>query len=642
MIFPAFRRLRRARFSRATLLAVFLFGRAARAADPGVDPDYATLSLEQLSSIKVTSVAKKQQRLSRTAAAVYVITSEEIHRSGLTSVPEVLRLAPGLSVARIDASTWAVSSRGFNGFLANKLMVLIDGRSVYSPLFSGVYWDTAMPLLDDIERIEVIRGAGATMWGANAVNGVINIITRSAKDVRGKEVVASAGTTERAAGEIRGGGSIGNVAYRAYMGGRDTDRMQTAAGQGAHDGWSSEQGGFRMDTSQGADTWTVEGDFFRNTRFDNGLIPSLQSPPDVAFYTRDTAASGSLAGEWRRQIREGSELRVNAYYDDTDHPRRRSPWHIPGRAIWKFSTDSPRVAATTSSSAPGTVFPACGSPGTANTPSVSLAFFTTPPARSHRTRSICSATALLLTGGLKIEHDPVGGWEAQPNARILWAPNAKQSVWASVGRAVRTPDPYELFGTASLAAVPPSSATDGLLGHRLSSRDLRTSNRKFSDDYEIGYRVQPSPRFSLDWTAFFNDYSQLRRLDPLPPVLHRTPVLYAVFPFTYSNFARAHGEGSEVSAILASADLLEAQRQLYIAEAPRGSDGERRLRAVIRAPTRAHPKISGSCSRTSICRRMSRPMYLPTTQARRSPTRWATFSSLYRLMSASTFGSGGA
>jgi iron complex outermembrane receptor protein len=527
----------------AVCLAVSVFRSAALAADP----DYATLSLEQLSSIKVTSVAKKQQRLSRTAAAVYVITSEEIHRSGLTSVPELLRLAPGLSVARINASTWAVSSRGFNGLLANKLMVLIDGRSVYSPIFSGVFWDMSMPLLDDIDRIEVIRGTGATMWGANAVNGVIDIITRSARDGQRKEVVASAGNVERASGELRGGGLIGDVAYRAFAGGQDTDQMQTATGRGARDGWSSEQGGFRMDSAPGLNTWTVEGDLFRNDRADNGVIPSLQSPPVVAFYTQETAASGALSGEWRRQIREGSELRVNAYYDDTNHPEASIPTAHTRTGDLEMQY---RFAAGTRNDilvGAGDSVSAMRITGDGEYSFSQSGFlYNTASAFAQDEVHLLDDT-LLLTGGVKMEHDPVGGWEAQPNARALWAPNAKNSLWASVGRAVRTPDPYELYGTASLAAVPPSAETGGLLG-LVTLQATPDFKPEILDAFEIGYRVQPSPRFSLDWTAFFNDYSQLRGLDPLPPVLHTTPVLYAVFPFTYSNFAKADGVGSEISA----------------------------------------------------------------------------------------------
>jgi len=558
----------------AALAAVSVFLSASVAAEP----DYSTLSLEQLSSIKVTSVAKKQQALSRTAAAVYIITSEDIHRSGLTSVPEVLRLAPGLSVARINGSTWAVSSRGFNGQLANKLMVLIDGRSVYSPLYSGVYWDVAMPLLDDIERIEVIRGAGATMWGANAVNGVINIITRSAKDAQGKEVVASAGTVERASGEVRGGGSIGSVAYRAYLGGQDTDQMHTAASQGARDRWSSEQGGFRMDSTRGPDTWTVEGDLFRDSRSDTGVTPSLTSPPVSTFYTQDTGTSGTLAGEWRRQVQEGSELRVNAYYDDVKEPQASIP--VAHTRTGDLEAQY-RFAAGTSNDilvGAGDRLSAMRIAGDNGYSFSQSSFLYNTASAFAQDEFHLFQDRLLLTGGLKMENDTIGGWQAQPSARVLWAPNAKHSFWASVGRAVRTPDPYELYASASLAAVPPSPTTDGLPAI-VTLQGNPNFKPEILVDYEIGYRVQPSTRFSLDWTAFFNDYSQLRSLDPATPILHRTPVLYADIPFIYSNFAKADGVGSEISAtwhplapwkVSASYSWLNIRQDLT-AQAPPGS-----------------------------------------------------------------------
>jgi iron complex outermembrane receptor protein len=189
-----------------------------------------------------------EMRISQVAAAVYVINREEIHRSGMTSVADLLRLAPGLSVARLDGSTWAVSSRGFNGRFANKLLVLIDGRSIYTPIFSGVYWDMSMPLLDDIDRIEVVRGPGASVWGANADSGVINIITKTAGQLKGGSVTTGAGTVDRAFEQVRFGGKAAEgIDYRGYLSANDRAGSPIGGGQSAHDGWSDAQGGFRID-----------------------------------------------------------------------------------------------------------------------------------------------------------------------------------------------------------------------------------------------------------------------------------------------------------------------------------------------------------------------------------------------------------
>jgi len=225
-------------------------------------PDVTAVSLEDLWNMQVTSVSKRTQKVADAAAAIFVITQEDIRRSGATSIPEALRLAPGLEVARIDQNKWAIGSRGFNGRFDNKLLVLIDGRSVYTPLFSGVYWNVQDVMLEDVDRIEVIRGPGATLWGANAVDGVINVITKKAKATQSAVVTAGAGTEERAAGGVRYGGKLGdNTYYRAYTKYFDWGPSAYQSGMTAHDGWDALRGGFRADwTPAGANSLTVQGD----------------------------------------------------------------------------------------------------------------------------------------------------------------------------------------------------------------------------------------------------------------------------------------------------------------------------------------------------------------------------------------------
>ncbi len=285
-------------------------------------PDFSNLTLQQLSETKITSVSKSQQSLSQVAAAVYVINQEEIHRSGMTNVADLLRLAPGLSIARLDGSTWAVSSRGFNGRFANKLLVLIDGRSIYTPIFSGVYWDMSMPLLDDIDRIEVIRGPGASVWGADAVSGVINIITKTAGQLKGGSVTAGAGTVDRAFGQVRFGGKAAEgIDYRGYLSSNDTAGSPMGSGQSAHDGWSDVQGGFRIDGTTLNGGWQLEGDLYQNRRQEVSNLPTPQAGYALTPTNGDfTGKSSSIAFEWRRRLSETSELRVTSSYDSINRP----------------------------------------------------------------------------------------------------------------------------------------------------------------------------------------------------------------------------------------------------------------------------------------------------------------------------------
>src|SRR5438046_1216945 len=258
----------------APLIAVLIAVFAVRASGQNNVVDVTAMSVEDLMNMQVTSVSKRTQKVADAAAAVYVITQEDIRRSGATNIPEALRLVPGVQVARIDENKWAISSRGSNGRFANKLLVLIDGRSVYTPLFSGVYWNVQDVMLEDVDRIEVIRGPGATLWGANAVNGVINIITKPSRSTQSAIVKAGAGTEERAAGGVRFGSKLGdNTYYRAYTKYLDwgPSAFPYPSGMTAHDGWDALRGGFRADwTPAGANSLTVQGDIYRS-RFDETL-----------------------------------------------------------------------------------------------------------------------------------------------------------------------------------------------------------------------------------------------------------------------------------------------------------------------------------------------------------------------------------
>jgi iron complex outermembrane recepter protein len=259
--------------------------------------DLTDLSIDELMQVQVTSASKKEQRLSHVAAAVYVITQEDIRRSGVTSIPEALRLAPGVQVARIDASKWAISIRGFNGRFANKLLVLIDGRSVYTPEFGGVYWGVQDTLMDDIERIEVIRGPGATMWGANAVNGVVNVITKRARDTQGGLLVAGGGSEELGFAGVRSGGRAGRAYYRGYSKFFERNHLLRPSGQPGADDWNALRGGFRVDWDLSEqDGITFQGDLYRGTAGVTAPMPLLLPPYRLIFDDKSKPAGGNLLG----------------------------------------------------------------------------------------------------------------------------------------------------------------------------------------------------------------------------------------------------------------------------------------------------------------------------------------------------------
>src|SRR5579884_1368749 len=251
----------------ALVLIALLFVPSSFAAPQQSDiPDVTAMSMEDLMNMQVTSVSKRSQKLADAAAAVFVITQDDIRRSGATNIPEALRMVPGIQVARIDQNKWAIASRGFNGRFDNKLLVLIDGRSVYTPLFSGVYWNIQDVMLEDLDRIEVIRGPGATLWGANAVDGVINIITKSAQETQGGLLTAEAGTEERTAESLRYGGKLGgNTYYRAYSKYYKWEPSTDTTGRNAFDGWDTLRGGFRVDSNpQQGNSFTVQGDIYHS------------------------------------------------------------------------------------------------------------------------------------------------------------------------------------------------------------------------------------------------------------------------------------------------------------------------------------------------------------------------------------------
>ena len=424
------------------LCLAFFGGIPAHAASMPSENELVQLSLEDLMTLEVTSASRKAQSLADTAAAVFVITSEDLRRSGVTNIPDALRMVPGVTVARIDSSKWAVTVRGFNGRFARKLLVLIDGRSAYSPLFSGVFWDAQDTLLEDVERIEVIRGPGATIWGANAVNGVINIITKKAADTTGGLAVAGAGSFERGFGAVRYGTDIGDWgAVRAYGKYFNRNELKAEDGRPADDSWDMGRGGFRMDGKRGLNSFTLQGDYYGGTERETITFPDLAAPPSFSTVrtAHTTVGGGNLLSRWTRSLADDSELSLQFYYDrnkrnipqlfgDTTDTidldlLHRFQWGSRHETVWGggFRFIDERI-----------------------TGSDTLSF--NPAERNERLYSAflqdditVVQDRLHLIIGSKFEHNVYTGFELQPSGRLIWTPNEQISLWSAVSRAVHTP-----------------------------------------------------------------------------------------------------------------------------------------------------------------------------------------------------------
>lgn len=511
------------------------------------EPDLGDASLEDLMNIEVTSVSKKEEKLFQTAAAVYVITQDEIRRSGLTSLPELLRLVPGLQVARIDGSKWAVSARGFNGRLANKLLVLVDGRSVYSPETSGVYWEVQDLLLEDIERIEVIRGPGGTLWGSNAVNGVINIITKSTKDTQGGVVTAGIGSEERGFGSIRYGANLGdNASYRVYGKYFNRSQMVDATGRGANDAQQLERGGGRVEwqPTEGDDL-TLEGDFYRTNLHENPTAVSLANPFSPLTNRPGEFGGGHIMGRWTRASSKTSNMALQVYYDTFNRKLFEFAAHINTfdldfqhhaalgerqDLVWGFGYRRIASEADTNSSSPIQFNPQ------AKTVQVFSGFV------QNEITLVKERLRLIL--GVKLEHNYLSGLEAQPSIRLSWTPSRRQTVWAAGSRAVRTPARSQQDIRVNYQAFPGPGGVPVIVG-AFGSSEPKSEVLKA---YELGYRAQPHRKLSLDVAGFYNVYHRLTSFEPGLPFFETDPQpAHLVVPFYYGNLLRGETYGLEAA-----------------------------------------------------------------------------------------------
>ena len=451
------------------------------------------LSIEQLMNLQVTSVSKRPERLSQTASAIQVITQDDIRRSGAASLAEALRLAANLQVAQIDSRQWAISARGFNSTTANKLLVLIDGRTVYTPLFSGVFWDVQEVPLADIDRIEVISGPGATLWGSNAVNGVINVITRGVKDTQGLLLTGGGGNEQRGFGTVRYGAALGST-VRARLYGRGFGRAASALPSGAEsaDDWHLWQGGFRMDWDAAtANQVTLQGDLY------DGRIGQPTPAADMAV------SGGNVMAKWSHTISEKSSLAAQLYYDRTHR-------NIPGTFGEDLDTYDVDLQHATRLGARHDLVWGLGyrliNDRVVNT--AALAFLPAHVARQWFTGFIQDEIALVpnrlhLALGSKIEHNDYVGFEIQPSGRVNWKLSPSGTLWAAVSRALRSPSRIdrELF----VPGQPPYFLAGGPGFH--SEEELA---------YELGFRRQQGT-LALSVATFYSRYHGLRSLEQTNP-----------------------------------------------------------------------------------------------------------------------------
>jgi iron complex outermembrane recepter protein len=507
--------------------------------------DLSDKSLEDLMNIEVTSVSKKEQTLSQVASAIFIITQDNIRHSGATNIPDLLRMVPGLDVAQINGSTWAISSRGLNSQFANKLLVLIDGRTVYTPLFAGVYWDVQDVPLEDIERIEVIRGPGATVWGANAVNGVINIITKSSKETQGSLLTGGGGTHESGFGLAQYGGKFNQAAsYRFFVKGFDRSSFPSFSGQDGHDGSDLFHAGFRVDSPLSKqDSLIVQGDLYKGSEGEIDNTPAL-TPPFASMLDVRTSVSGeNILGRWNHSFSPHSDMTLQVYFDQAERnsvletetvdttdidfqhhfergSRQDFVWGVGYRHFSYAATGGLQVSFN-------------------------------PVSEGHQLFSTfvqdeitLKPDRLYLTIGAKFEHNDFSGFEFQPDVRITGNLTKNQMLWAGYSRARRTPSPADRGLRVGLAAFP----GPGVLPVLLTLLGSAATVSENLDAFEAGYRTQPRANISMDLTIFYNRYGTLTTSEPGTPFLELNPQPpHLNVPIIFANLMNGETHGLETA-----------------------------------------------------------------------------------------------
>jgi len=523
---------------------------AARDLDGGEDlSGLLTLPFEELLDIEVTLVSKQKEKYKNAPAAIFVLTQEDIRRSGATNLPEALRRAPGLNVGQIDSHTWAVSARGFNNEFANKLLVMIDGRTVYTPLFSGVFWDMQDVMLEDVEQIEVIRGPGGTLWGSNAVNGIINIITKKTADTQGLLLSGGGGNIEQGFGSVRYGGKLGqNGYYRIYSKYFNRGDFVLGGGDDSVDAWDKVQGGFRMDWSgTEMDSFTLQGDIFKGAADSEPSISTLSGfpTPTISTVTFEDALNmegGNILGRWSRVWSERSDMTLQFYYD---HTKRDNIMFGEIRNTIDFDFQHRFDLSSTHQLMWG-----LGYHLTRDDFAVGPYFAFDPANRDlHLYSGFVQDTinlvddTLQLSLGTKFEHNDFTGFEFQPSSRLLWKVHEYHSIWGGITRAVRTP----ARGDHNVRINIPYDFGGGMAGlYRVWGDDGTKSEDLIA--YELGYRIKQDEKLYVEFSTFYNSYDNLVTVAADDVLLPGGPGEAMIAPHHTENEASGETYGVEVAA----------------------------------------------------------------------------------------------
>jgi iron complex outermembrane recepter protein len=502
--------------------------------------DLGNKTLEELMQIKVTSPSKKAESLSEAPAAIFVVTGQDILRGGFSSIPDALRMVPGLHVAQQSSHVWLVSARGFSSLFNAKMLVLIDGRLAYTPTFGGVWWDTQDPPLEDIDRIEVIRGPGGTLWGANAVNGVINIITKKAGKTQGVLVASTAGVNEGYATRVRYGGTAGErFAYRIYGTGNYWLPSVNTSGTENYDTWSISQGGTRIDwNASEKDTVTFDGQGYSGRIRDSTDLFSSVAPVK-SVDTQSVLKGGHVLGRWKHAFNNRSSTDVLGYCD----------WTARTITLWNEQRSTCDIELQHSYSVTDRQALTWGGSilSTNLSSQTNIRFGIFPPDRHTTTYStflqydfVLVPNKLRVIAGSKFDHNDFTGFEYQPQVRAVWTPKKSHAVWAAISRAVRTPTLAETSGKLRVAQL---STTPLIFLDFISNPD---SDSEVLHSYELGYRYASKQKFSLDTTLYYNAYDNLLGpTTPGVPIINPVP-FYIDVPLTYTNAGGGQTHGLEL------------------------------------------------------------------------------------------------
>jgi iron complex outermembrane receptor protein len=507
--------------------------------------DLTEQSLEDLMNVEVTSVSKTEETLSRTAAAVFVISPEDISRSGAMNIPDLLRMVPGMDVSQINANTWAINARGFNARFSSELLVLVDGRPVYTQTFGGVFWDVLDLPLEDIERIEVIRGPGGSVWGANAVNGVVNIITKKASDTHGGLVVAGGGNTDQGFGTTQYGGKAGGETdYRVYAKYLNQDHLPNAAGQDGGDGWHMLRGGFRIDSVVSSkDTLMFEGNIYSGREgTPSTYLPSVTAPALLDNELQVNLSGGFIQGSWDHTASPHSDTALQVSYDryqrnDTLGEGRGTlnldfQHHFSGWArqniVWGLNyrhSASHSIGSFTAS-----LFPA-------NLATQLFGMF-------FQDEIIVVPGHVFLTLGAKLEHNHYTGLDFMPDIRVAWAPSARHTFWAAVSNADRTPSALDASIRANISGFTGPGDLPVLI--RLTGNPTVKNEDLIA--YEAGYRTMVLKQLSVDLTAYYDSYKDQDTTEPMALFMENSPSPpHLVMPLVFENLMHGETHGVEIA-----------------------------------------------------------------------------------------------